>query len=301
MYYSVQCAEQAPLTDRAAAARDADALPGIPDLHLVWLGSDLAVCDAWGVPPDPAAASPVVSDVPVLVVAGRYDPVTPPAWGQQVTARLPRSTFVEVPAAGHVPSLQGDCLPQLAVTFLADPERAVDRSCVQELPPLDFLVPDDVALVPGVYRLARDAERGTPPALLGLGAGLAAVVAGLGWLAASVLRRRRAAGRRWARLPALLAGAAGVLQLVAVAGLVWLVLRTAATDQLLLGFGLPAPLGQVLLALPLVAGVAATGALAATVIAVHTGARPPATGAVLLTSGASLVVFGVAATMALAP
>jgi hypothetical protein len=86
-----------------------------------------------------------------------------------------------------------------------------------------------------------------------------------------------------------------------VAGLVWLVLRTAATDQLLLGFGVPAPLGQVLLALPLVAGVAATGALAATVIAVHTGARPPATGAVLLTSGASLVVFGVAATMALAP
>jgi hypothetical protein len=48
MYYSVQCAEQAPLTDRAVAERDADAIPGIPDVHLVWLGSDLAVCDAWG-------------------------------------------------------------------------------------------------------------------------------------------------------------------------------------------------------------------------------------------------------------
>ena len=287
-YYSVQCAEQAPLTDRQAAERDADAFAGIPDVHLVWLGSDLDVCEAWDVPPDPAAATPAVGDVPVLVVGGRHDPVTPPAWGREAASRLSRATVVEVPAAGHIPSLQGDCVPGIAAAFLADPEGSVDTSCVDELPPLDFVLPSDVTLTAGVYRLSREAGRG---ALIALGVGLAAVVVGLLALAWSVRRQRRA-GRLVA--PAALAGAAGLLQLAAAAGLVWLVLRTAATDQLLLGFGLPAPLGRVLLAVPLVAGLAAAGALVAVAAAARAAVLPAARGPVLLTSGAVLSVLAVA-------
>ena len=298
-YYSVQCAEQAPLTDTAAAGRDADAFPGLPDVHLTWLGSDLAVCDAWGVPPDLSAARAAVSDVPVLVVAGRYDPVTPPEWGRQVAARLPNAAYVEVPAAGHIPSLQGECVPGIAAAFLADPQRAVDSSCVGELPTLDFVVPDEVALTAGVYRLARDAGSGRPAGLVALGAALAAVVVGLAALAWAVLRQRRGTQPKRALAAALLAGSAGLLQVAFAVGLGWLVLRTAATDQLLLGFGVPAPLGQFLLALPLVAGFAAVGAITALATSVRAGGRPAATGPVLFTSGAALGLLGAAAAVGL--
>ena len=301
MYYSVQCAEQAPLTDTVAAGRDADAFSGVPDVHLTWLGSDLAVCDAWGVPPDPSAARPAVSDVPVLVVAGRYDPVTPPEWGRQVAARLPNAAFVEVPAAGHIPSLQGDCVPGIAAAFLDDPQSTVDSSCVSELPSLDFVLPHEVALTAGVYRLARDARSGSPVGLIALGAALIAVVAGLAALAWAVLRRCRGAFSKRSTAPALLAGSAGLLQVAFAVGLGWLVLRTAATDQLLLGFGVPAPLGHVLLALPLVAGFAAVGAIAALAISVRAGGRPAASGSVLLTSGAALGLLAAAAAVGLVP
>ena len=41
-----------------------------------------ALCDEWGLDPtDPIESIAVTSDVPALVLAGGYDPVTPPASG----------------------------------------------------------------------------------------------------------------------------------------------------------------------------------------------------------------------------
>jgi hypothetical protein len=90
-----------------------------------------------------------------------------------------------------------------------------------------------------------------------------------------------------------------MLQLAAAVGLVWLVLRTAATDELLLGFGVPAPVGEVLLVLPLAGGVAAVGALAAVAISARAGRLPTGTVPVLVISGATLSLVGVAAAVGL--
>jgi hypothetical protein len=73
------------------------------------------------------------------------------------------------------------------------------------------------------------------------------------------------------------------------------------TDELLLGFGVPAPLGRVLLALPVVAGVAAVGALAAVAAGLRAGVRPAATVPVLVTSVAALGLLGVAAAVGFVP
>ena len=44
---------------------------------------------------------PVISDVPALILAGEYDPVTPPDYGHQVTGHLSRAQFFELRAPGH--------------------------------------------------------------------------------------------------------------------------------------------------------------------------------------------------------
>jgi len=44
-----------------------------------------AACQVWNqTPPDPRENQPVTSEVPALVMAGEYDPITPPDWGRQV-------------------------------------------------------------------------------------------------------------------------------------------------------------------------------------------------------------------------
>ena len=257
LYYSMQCAEMVPLTEPEDAAADAAALTGRPVTRFLWLGSDLDICRAWDVPTRPEAAAPVVSEVPVLVMAGQYDPITPPAHGQALAGRLGNATYVEVPGQGHAPSLQGDCAPAIAVAFLDDPGSAPDTSCLARLGPADVVVPADVHLTGGVYRLASD---GLTPASAGLGAALLALVAGAVGLAAGLLRgRRRADGRP--RLPALLVTTAVLLDLAAVVGLALLVRDTLAVDELMLGFGLPA-VATWLLAVPLVAAAAGLGGLA---------------------------------------
>jgi hypothetical protein len=44
---------------------------------------------------------PVESDVPVLVLSGEVDPVTPPVWGASVVKHLSHGTHIVVPATGH--------------------------------------------------------------------------------------------------------------------------------------------------------------------------------------------------------
>jgi len=44
---------------------------------------ELSICNAWElVPAPPFIPEPVSSDIPVLILAGTYDPITPPGWSR---------------------------------------------------------------------------------------------------------------------------------------------------------------------------------------------------------------------------
>ena len=299
LYYSMQCAEMAPLTTPAAAEEDAGALTGRAATRFVWLGADLEICPAWDVPVRPEAAALVDSDVPVLVLAGRYDPITPPAYGQDLAARLPGATFVEVPGQGHAPSLEGDCAPSIVVGFLDDPQGPVDTGCLAELGPADVVLPAEVHLSGGPYRLASD---GATPGAVGLCVALLGLLTAAGGLVAGLLRGRRHPGRR--RAPAQLALAAVLLDLGAVTGLALLVRDTLAVDELMLGFGLPA-VGRWLLVAPPVALLVAGGGLALAVAAGRRGRAAtdapatdaPVVAAPVVVGGPAVVVAAVAVTV----
>ena len=118
MFYSVNCADDASRTSlrRVSAARR-NVRPEIAAA----LSEDarLRICDGWGAAqPGPRAATPVVSDVPTLILAGEYAPLTPPRYARIAGRTLRNSDRFQFPAMGHnLPALlalrppDGDGIP----------------------------------------------------------------------------------------------------------------------------------------------------------------------------------------------
>ena len=92
------------------------------------------ICSEWPVEPTSATFNePVVSDIPALVLAGLYDPVTPPAGTEAVAGRLENATFGVWPNQGH--GVTGEpCAISVEVAFLDDPTAPVDLSCLAKVP-----------------------------------------------------------------------------------------------------------------------------------------------------------------------
>jgi pimeloyl-ACP methyl ester carboxylesterase len=114
--------------DRYAAYEDAlsalDPAAFWPFSPLGWTltGQAGATCLEW--PNDPSAASPLppgtpLPDVPVLVLSGDLDANAPSSAGRQAAAQFARSTFVEIPNAGHTPVAYSACALALAQRFIA--------------------------------------------------------------------------------------------------------------------------------------------------------------------------------------
>lgn len=122
LFYSVTCAEDVP---RLTPATRAAALANPQTRSLV--RDVLAACDLWPRGTMPADfAQPVHSDVPVLLLSGGLDPVTPPAYATEVAATLSRSRSIVAPGLGHIVSAH-TCGPQLLAKF-------VDRAGFDTLP-----------------------------------------------------------------------------------------------------------------------------------------------------------------------
>ncbi|MEO7731478.1 MAG: alpha/beta hydrolase, partial [Kofleriaceae bacterium] len=94
----------------------------------------IAACHVWpqGAIP-PAFHAPVTSDVPILLISGPYDPVTPPRFADQVAPHLSHGLQILVPQAHHGSGglSHADCLHTITTTFLEHGTTAgLDTSCV---------------------------------------------------------------------------------------------------------------------------------------------------------------------------
>ena len=137
MYFSVVCAEDAPLaTPEVVAAHTKDTLLGD-----AFATSILGVCSFWPKGPVPAGFhEPVSSAVPVLLLSGDLDPVTPPSRAEEARPMLTASTSVVVPATGHNTSSTG-CVPDLIEGFVDSASVAgLDLGCVAKVRPPPFFV-----------------------------------------------------------------------------------------------------------------------------------------------------------------
>jgi pimeloyl-ACP methyl ester carboxylesterase len=137
MGYSVLCAEDLPFFSLDEAAKE-NAGSYLGDVTAVQLSN---VCQHW--PHSqvlPEFKTPVQSNVPVLLLSGEADPVTPPENGNLVSQTLPNSLHLVAPGQGHNVIFRG-CIPRIAADFIdAASIQELDTACVQDIQPLPFFV-----------------------------------------------------------------------------------------------------------------------------------------------------------------
>jgi hypothetical protein len=91
--------------------------------------------------PDPRHNLPVRSEAPVLVLTGEYDPAVPVAWGRQAVQSLPNGRHYTLPYTVNSPAMHNDCARQIALDFFADPTAAPDTTCIAQIAPFAFQLP----------------------------------------------------------------------------------------------------------------------------------------------------------------
>jgi pimeloyl-ACP methyl ester carboxylesterase len=137
MHNSVVCTEDAP---GFPAVND-------PEAALLYLGTTVidglrAICEVWpaGVM-DPDFKQPVRSSRPVLLLSGEHDPVTPPAYAEQIIASgLDNARHIVVASRGHGNASTG-CMPDLLRDFVETGRTdELDTTCLEREPPMPFFL-----------------------------------------------------------------------------------------------------------------------------------------------------------------
>ena len=89
-------------------------------------------------PMDADFRQPLASDVPVLLLSGADDPVTPPAGAETAMRGLTRSRHLVVPGEGHS-QLGVTCMDRVMADFVRDADpKALDTSCLARSKPAPF-------------------------------------------------------------------------------------------------------------------------------------------------------------------
>lgn len=127
MQWSVVCAE------------DADRFRPDPTTDDTIIGSEVAEiffapCSVWPHGTAPADFhQPFTSDLPVLLLSGELDPVTPPRYGDEVVANLANGRHLMLEGQGHNVSGAG-CMPELLGQFIDSADaKSLDTKCLDNL------------------------------------------------------------------------------------------------------------------------------------------------------------------------
>ena len=103
------------------------------------LGFYYQTCQDWVTSPaDPIENTPVVSDIPSLVLSGHFDSITAPAWNLDTASYLENSFYYEFPNLAHGVLRSDNCALNIGLAFLDNPWMEPDAGCIEELDFPDF-------------------------------------------------------------------------------------------------------------------------------------------------------------------
>lgn len=128
---AVACAEWLPLASGPP--------PAISDFAAAVVGEGLAEhCEPWAIPASGLRTEPVRSDLPVLLISGWFDPITPPSLAEEASQHLPASTHIVSRTRGHGIWVWGydSCVDGIVADFVAEPGTEVDTACTRQDRPL---------------------------------------------------------------------------------------------------------------------------------------------------------------------
>ena len=136
LHHAIICTEDAPFVDSLESH----------DEPATYLGEGIidalmASCRRWPAGHiDADFKEPLVSDAPVLILSGEADPVTPPSYGESITATLPNSKHIVNPNQGHMQAPFG-CMPVLLARFISTADASnLNLTCLDRLRVTPFFV-----------------------------------------------------------------------------------------------------------------------------------------------------------------
>jgi len=134
MELSVMCAEDYPLFPQNP--QSGDTLMG--DMMEKAVGIQ---CGIWPRGPVPENFhKPVTADIPVLLLSGELDPVTPPEYGDQVAAHFPNSRHLTAPGQGHIATTRG-CMGKIVSEFIIEGSADdLETECMTDLQATPYFI-----------------------------------------------------------------------------------------------------------------------------------------------------------------
>ena len=143
-YFSVQCSEEFRFLPENSFENFAIQYPDLQDyiLRRPEIGDSLfTTCENWAMSPlNEVENEPVHSDIPTLVLAGEYDPITPPHWAQETARTLTNHYFYEARGIGHGVTRSTNCGMDIAVEFINNPMEEPNSDCLATLKAPNFVI-----------------------------------------------------------------------------------------------------------------------------------------------------------------
>jgi pimeloyl-ACP methyl ester carboxylesterase len=140
MHNAVMCTEDAPFFGRADVDTAEVARSYLGARQLEYLAT---MCSVWpsGVIDDGFKA-PLQTDIPVLLLSGELDPVTPPSYAEHAKESLTNAVHIVAPNQGHGVAGTG-CIPRLFDEFVTEASAAAidpEDECIERLGGLPFFL-----------------------------------------------------------------------------------------------------------------------------------------------------------------
>ncbi len=139
-FYSILCHDEVPFVDRGALGQAAAGDPWYVGAYI--RSPYFKACRAWDMGTSSAADphDPVVSDIPTLILHGRFDPFSPLPLIQEAARTLSKGWVVDFPTLSHN-VLATDCAQQIRNAWIDHPTLAPDTSCIATMPPVEWARP----------------------------------------------------------------------------------------------------------------------------------------------------------------
>jgi pimeloyl-ACP methyl ester carboxylesterase len=138
MHNAVMCSEDLPFIDRDTVDFDALDKTFIGPMQFEALET---ICSVWPRGPiDDDFHEPLATDLPVLLLSGSADPVTPPAYADMADDEMANSLHIINAYQGHGQIMAG-CMPDVIARFIesADPA-GLDYSCMERAFVMPFFI-----------------------------------------------------------------------------------------------------------------------------------------------------------------
>ena len=137
LFLAVACGDEMPANPRQAVAAEAAREPLFEAFALS--NPPLSACRGDGAVQSNAPERELpTAPIPVLMLSGELDPITPPQWAAELAKKLPNATLVRFGAVGHGVVSSHGCAGRLIAAFLDDPSRPPFDPCQLALGPTDF-------------------------------------------------------------------------------------------------------------------------------------------------------------------